>query len=609
MLLEQKFVGNIKGQFLIEAYQRGYRWADDEIIHLLEDISEVRDGQFYCLQPVVVKQVGVGSKGEAIYELIDGQQRLTTLFLIMKYLNQFIDLNYSIEYVTRKSENGNVGSKELLDTIETRNLDSDSTNIDELFIKNAYKIIKGWFNDDKKTQKKFASKLEEYVSVIWYEVDPDENSTDIFTRLNIGKINLTNAELVKALFLSKGGNIDEKKQHEIALEWDRMEKELHNKKFWAFITNEKEENYPIRMEVLFDIIEKKPSKEDDFFTFNSFYKKFKNSSNKYETWETIVRYYQQLQEWYKNFDLFHQIGFLIAQGENIKDLLDKALNDSNPMLKSAFRDEIIKLIRKKMVFVKVNEKQQEEEIDYADLNYESHSSFIQTLLLLFNVETIRQKGDEDNRFPFERYKNQGTWSLEHIHAQNSESLKSNDEWREWLTSHKKSLETLIEEQKAAGTDVSEKEKVISEIDNVITNINTKNYRGSIRDEFNAVAPKVTSFLSDGDDYTQMHSLSNMALLTVGENAALNNSTFDVKRTKIIEMDKNGDYIPLCTRNVFMKYYSGSDTKLHFWSDSDRKCYIKAINKVLYDNDIDNNNKQGNEILPRLIKSKIRYGSN
>ena len=94
----------------------------------------------------------------------------------------------------------------------------------------------------------------------------------------------------------------------------------------------------------------------------------------------------------------------------------------------------------------------------------------------------------------------------------------------------------------------------------------------------------------------------MALLTVGENAALNNSTFDVKRVKLINMDKNGDYIPVCTRNVFLKYYSNSDTKLHFWSEEDRKSYIKAINDILY------YNKDINELEVKLIKSEIRYGN-
>ena len=604
MNLEEKIISETTGKFTIEAYQRGYRWGKDEVEYLLEDISEIPDGQKYCLQPVVVKNVN------DTYELIDGQQRLTTLYLIMKYLNAYVDIKFSIEYATRKSENGHIGSKELLETIDKIDLSLPSNNIDELFIKKSYGIVKTWFNGEKSKMMSFANKLQNYVTIIWYEVDDDEDSVNIFTRLNIGKINLTNAELVKALFLSRGkkdsegryaGNpygIEEKKQHEIALGWDLMEKDLHNEKFWTFITNEKSDHYPIRMELLFDMIEMKPSDESNFYTFNRFYERFKNSDNRYETWELIERYMQQLKEWYHSFDLFHHIGFLVATGTSVKSLLDIAMSTDNPIKKSDFKLRVLDMIREKMVFT-VGDKDFGEEIDYAELNYEDHSKFIQYVLLLFNIETIRQKGDENVRFPFYRYKNEGTWSLEHIHAQNSESLKTNQEWKEWLEIHKKSLEGL----EVYSDDKKQIEEVIDKMNTVITHINEKGYKGSIRNEFNAVAPAVINILSDGDDKSQMHTLSNMALLTVGENAALNNSTFDVKRMKIIAMDKAGEYIPVCTRNVFMKYYSSSDTKLHFWSEEDRKGYISAMNNVLYDYKEKNSNKE-----IKLIRNRINYGN-
>ena len=607
MNLEEKIIGDISGEFEIEAYQRGYRWSKDEIIHLLEDINEIPDGQNYCLQPIVVKN------NDGVYELIDGQQRLTTLYLIMKYLSLYMDLKYSIEYTTRKSENGNIGSKELLENIGTIDLNSTSSNIDELFIKKAYSYIKEWFNGDKARMNSFSGKLQKYVTVIWYEVDDTEDSVGIFTRLNIGKISLTNAELVKALFLSRGrkddhgiyaGNpygIENKMQQEIALQWDAMEKGLHDSKFWSFITNEKEDKYPIRMELFFDIMENKPEGECSFYTFNRFYDHFKNSANKSDAWETIVRYYQQLQEWYTDFNLYHQIGYLIAIGKSIKELLDLAMSRENPLKKSEFRNKILKMIRESVLFEK-NNNGQIEELDYADLNYEDHKEYIHILLLLFNVETIRQKGDEDNRFPFERYKNEGTWSLEHIHAQNSESLKTNQDWKMWLELHKRSLNSLLkncDEHSKLAISISE---VIEKMDSVLSHIAVEHYRGSIRDEFNDVAPAVVNILSDGDEKSQMHSISNMALLTVGENAALNNSTFDVKRVKILDMDRDGDYIPTCTKNVFMKYYSSSDTKLHFWADEDRRCYIEAMNNVLYHYEY----LEGEKI--RLIKTEIHYGN-
>lgn len=71
-------------KFLIPSYQRGYRW-DNEVNALLDDIRDFTnykksDNDFYSLQPIVVK------KDENKYIVIDGQQRLTTIFLIIKYI-------------------------------------------------------------------------------------------------------------------------------------------------------------------------------------------------------------------------------------------------------------------------------------------------------------------------------------------------------------------------------------------------------------------------------------------------------------------------------------------------------------------------------------------
>lgn len=79
IILETKFVADIRGSFYIPSYQRGYRWSETEVVRLLDDIYQ-NGKKNYCLQPVVVR------KKEDQYELIDGQQRLTTLYLIYKYM-------------------------------------------------------------------------------------------------------------------------------------------------------------------------------------------------------------------------------------------------------------------------------------------------------------------------------------------------------------------------------------------------------------------------------------------------------------------------------------------------------------------------------------------
>ena len=97
--LEPKLVGSIEGEFYVPAYQRGYRWKDEAEM-LLNDIDEIVEGQNYSLQPIVVKNIG-----EKKYELIDGQQRLTTIFLLFRYMKQLnlpFQLSFSLEYETRK---------------------------------------------------------------------------------------------------------------------------------------------------------------------------------------------------------------------------------------------------------------------------------------------------------------------------------------------------------------------------------------------------------------------------------------------------------------------------------------------------------------------------
>lgn len=100
--------------------------------------------------------------------------------------------------------------------------------------------------------------MKRYVHVIWYEVDPDADSIALFTRLNIGRIPLTNSELVKALFLARPvdnqgqahKNEDYLRQVEIATQWDSIERDLHNPRYWAFLTNEPAADYPTRIELI-----------------------------------------------------------------------------------------------------------------------------------------------------------------------------------------------------------------------------------------------------------------------------------------------------------------------------------------------------------------------
>src|SRR5690606_31734805 len=161
-----------------------------------------------CLQPVVVKRTKLVEQGDAQYywELIDGQQRMTTIFIILSYLNK--DRFFHLRYETRKE------STEFLNQLShlTENVsETPLSTIDSYYFFEAYKAVEQWFLKKEEeagfSREDWQSKLLKNTKVIWYAVRSKENedsrkqSIEIFTRLNQGKIPLTDAELLKALFL------------------------------------------------------------------------------------------------------------------------------------------------------------------------------------------------------------------------------------------------------------------------------------------------------------------------------------------------------------------------------------------------------------------------
>ncbi len=547
--LEPKLVGDISGDFFIPSYQRGYRWDKEQVEKLLDDILGNGNNN-YCLQPIVVKS------NNNVYELIDGQQRLTTLFLILNFMKNEgykprINVNFSLNYETRPN------SKTYLENVD-ENLAEE--NIDFFHIYGAYKAIKDWFRkqkNDSEAVDDIYQYLCKFVKVIWYETNEGENSTDLFTRLNIGKIPLTNAELVRALFLSRDYNSDitDEKQIEIATSWDIIEKELHNEEFWGFLTNKKASEYNTRIELLFDMMANKQEHEKEkYYTFYFFSDKISLDKTPISClWKEIQNYYLRLKEWFENRDIYHKVGYLVATGVHIQMLIKKA----DKKKKSVFLSELDEEIRQKISISAEN---------LWELSYENGSDKekIENILLLFNVEAVRLLKNSQEKYSFNAHKSK-QWSLEHIHAQNSQGLNKKEDQQEWLRLHLESLKII------AQTDMPSKAQ------DLIEKIEAK-YENIDRIIFDEIFTEVTSVLSEqNENKDYLHSLSNMALLSFENNAALNNSTFDVKRNKILDMDNAGQYIPICTKRIFLKYYTKSqDYQLHFWGENDRKAYMDAM---------------------------------
>ena len=409
----------LEKNFYIPSYQRGYRWNKEQVEDLLNDIDEfddTRDGKFYCLQPLVVK----GKENSWI--VIDGQQRLTTICLILNYLAQENGKEIILEY-QREKHLGKLSSVEF--DIESQIKDNDliwknhveghpeDDNIEFFHLFIAKLVIHSWFKGKTDVLKgDLKHRLLSDVKFIWYDVgEADEH--ELFKNLNSGKIALTNAELIKALFLNNAGieiSGKELKQNLIAEEFDQMERNLREDDFWYFLAGNNAKPSSC-IDLLFDLMldtsdEKhrnlKESK-DKFRTFfyfkNLIYnengRRIKSDEQVYENaktvWKSVQTYYYNLLGWNKNADTFNLVGYLrsLRTPKSLAEIYLLFCDTDKTHNKTEFLKQLKDICKKEMNF---------EEKAYLALNFKSNN--VRNLLLLLNIATLLSKPEEKVKFSF-----------------------------------------------------------------------------------------------------------------------------------------------------------------------------------------------------------------
>lgn len=502
--LKIKAIGELLNlRFYIPNYQRGYRWKQIQVKDLLNDIADFisspeKSSDFYCLQPLVVKETvpnpsdfindlpkadsdrALQTTREAIakntrWEVIDGQQRLTTIYLILSYLAQdnnerYFDKEqlYELAYETRSD------SADFLQNIGTGKAPKEHS-VDFLFMNKAYNTIAEWFKDkDSAYRELFTQNLLNKVKFIWYETT--EKSTTVFKRLNLGKIGLTNAELIKALFLNRSNfRGSEHKKIIIASQWDEFESRLQNDDFWLFIHSPQYDK-PTRMEFIFNLIcdmnildeyiwPKEIHEEnnknsvigtDKYRTFRYFDAFFKSASAHQAAnakdieiielcWMEVKGIFRVFEEWYTDLKLYHYVGFLINEGMSVTELLKLWSTHYNP----SGTDDKTKSCSDKMEFLEALKKKIKEKIAQCrdlEQQYEIDGSCPKTacrpLLLLHNIQTVidQNKGFSQRedyklgvfyKFPFHLYKKE-SWNVEHIDSNTTNELDTETEKMNWL---------------------------------------------------------------------------------------------------------------------------------------------------------------------------------
>lgn len=632
-------------KYYIPEYQRGYRWEDKQVLNLLDDLdtffSGDTKGQFYCLQPIVVKEVTIDN--EKWLEVIDGQQRLTTILILMKVFDQ---LNapkfgltkihsYTIRYATRPS------IQNIFDTISITSEPStnkavidESKNqwpgmIDSLYIYNAAKTILNWFMDEQPRIFRYGQYFyntvnsgDKSVQVVWYETNEDKDPHDIFNRMNSLKVGLSCSELIRSIFLSSCtkfnlGTFDDlsdslklevekerfqQKQSSINEKWDEIEQQMRDESFQSFLTsrNIKSRN---AIDLLFDLVSgkyasNKPfnsnlNKEDELYTYLYIKNMVDVDGDAWTTWLSILNVYEKLLFWYHDRDLYHRIGFLntIAATGYEDDAVYTLLAERKG--KIALRNKVVSMIKEAMILPENKETHRPIE-KLSQLSYDNniHYNYIKRLLILYNVETSRIQTSSEffdfDKFRYTADKKHKIWTLEHIHAQNSDCLPetNKDSWYEWIVFNRDSLKKLVlgdpnlEKQRISLVDQLERDSAVNNGKQEPYCKSIKYTFENIKGLFDDVANFYAQLDAKADKAKPMHQLSNMALLDLGQNAMVGKSPFEVKRQIISNQIADNKYYPICTQKVFLKLYDKESMQIHSWSQRDRELYLEDMKQKL-----------------------------
>lgn len=685
--LELKSIGELLDySFYIPSYQRGYRWTPIQVTELLDDVRDYMQkaegrvvdenelsndaDSFYCIQPLVVKEKvdeslmssyfndleALKNNGGNIFdqtieiinkylqwEVIDGQQRLTTISLILRYLNL---KSYRIAYETRNVTEHGMSTEAFLKDIE-KNQDHIFDNIDFHHFYLAYESIKDWFATNSEVNRFDLEKtLLNSVKFIWYKTE-DKDPVKVFTRLNIGKIALTNAELIKALFLNKSNflqmsNIDLfAKQVEIAGQWDSIENALQNDEFWLFIHN-LGYDHPTRIDFIFDIICNEDRLgigqidcgDDDYTTFRYFDKYIKSELKKKHDgisiidrcWGIVLEIFNTIQEWYNDITLYHYIGFLIENKMPLTDLLH--------LPEGKMKQEFISEVKVRIKNIIKNCYVTDKGIALTDYDMDNCPSktICRPLLLLHNIQTVISQNIEYTRhneyqlgtfykFPFHLLKKEH-WDVEHIDSFTENPLTNVKDQKEWL------------QYAIIGMELDEPTQ--NKIKAFLCGKDGDNRESPTRiPEFGELYDRVINILKKKIPTDEMlqdsekNRIWNFVLLDMSTNRGYGNSIFPAKRRTIMGKDRGIRYslsietmqvlptenqerrlhelmsktqlkeeeinekrellkysstafIPPCTRNAFMKYYVTQPNNLLVWGRTDAKAYLNNIKVLLQD---------------------------
>lgn len=610
---------------IIPSYQRGYKWEAKNVEDLLNDIDSINneDKKYHCLHNLTIIEK------ENEWEIIDGQQRLTTIFLILKYLGKgYYSLSYKIRnetkcFLNNENEINNIiidlkndkyKDKDLFEDIKSKNKDYNKQDI--YYICQALFTIHNWFNKNYKDKsldiEEFTKKLEN-VYFYKHEIKTNITSEAVFSNLNSGRVPLTNIELIKAdliINISESKMKTEENKNEMKVEekeilineirsnigrlWDEMESWLAQDEVWYWIApKNKSVN---KLSLLFHLCSE--LKENKNINYKDIYEKYYNhvydgnskcDYSKIETiWNKIKNYYYTIKDWYLDNDMYHLIGIIVSFGIEINEFIE---NNSDIKNKNELKNKLKNKIIEHLKLTNENNELKLGNRDYLDLNFEEDKTSINKIFILLNClegYNNNNKFNEHFRYRFDIH-NKYNWSIEHIIPQNptKETISAyfNDMILYFINRDETKEEDLekINKKIIDNFNLSEIEyncndkkeltkKLIFSLENNKDNELKEKLIEEIKKEF-----------PNFDDFIDIHNIGNLALLDGNINSRLKNKIFKEKRNELLKsITDDGVFIPPLTLKAFSKTFKGANTKEMYWTPEDFNKYEEYQEEKLKD---------------------------
>lgn len=565
--------------YYIGPYQRGYKWKSktthDQVSVLLSDLfdaflkkNDKQSNTEYYLQYITVKKTK--RKNNDVFEVIDGQQRLTTLTLIFNILEKYFEID-NIAKVTDKYllhyARYDTSESHIFDIIQNL-LDESSTIIekvkeqDKYYLYGASTTIKTFFeilkaNDENKFIP-FIDFIKDDVKIILNKEDEFTSAEEVFSSLNANKVPLTNAYLVKGLLLTKASRLsisNGQKKHfkEIMDERSMMAKtwdEMHNwfsrpdiGKYYfgnenagmdvalSLIQHPEKNAQQSVIQIFRDRLEKSNNKfENQFELFNLFHENIITSSHALDYLIKIKHLYKRLRNWHEDNNWYNVLGYYLHTDGSLRDIVNDRQDELSKKLNKHLLNQITYTVKENKTLI---------EKDIASLHYPNKK--INKILMALSVFP-EGKNNQTYRFDFFSFSKEG-WSLEHIFPQNPDTKAIDfSEDKEWL------IQQCLKNGK---NDVAEKIK------------NSEELIGS-----------EVSFIYD--EFPDVHIMGNMALLSSSVNSALSNGLFNTKKKILLKKLNRGSFVPKHTIDVFAKMLEAKKDDDNFVIDFEKDVMVWSV---------------------------------